>query len=85
MYNSGYVTLSSDKGKFLWFDVYDDEAEEKNLLVKIGYDDEKGYIILDCSCKYCGLKAKHNPICSHKLACIFYLEHEHIKIGRKKW
>jgi len=52
------------------------EVDDKN--VKVGYDG-KGYLILDCDCKHQGIKSKHFPLCSHKLAALFYLEHEHMK------
>lgn len=82
LYTSGFVTLSSDKGKFLWFDVYDDE-DELTIKVKVGYDG-RGYLVFDCDCKNCGIKSKYNPLCSYKFAVVFWLEHEHMrKIWRK--
>ena len=81
LYYSSYVTLNCKKEKVRWYDVYDPEEENQEVLVKIGYE-KLGYLILDCNCKHQGSKSTHNPICSHKIAVILQEAHEHKKNER---
>jgi len=70
-YNGGLVWLNEERDGMMWFEV-------GKYKVKVGYE-KKGFLTLDCDCIHSSIKSKHFPMCSHKLACLFFLEHEHMK------
>lgn len=71
-YNCGVVFLKDETPDKMYFDVDDEE-------VVFSYG--KGFLDIQCTCKHCSIKSKYFPLCSRKLACIFYLKHQQ---ARKK-
>lgn len=71
-YYSGEVHLKEETSDAIYF-----EVDGEKITFSYGW----GYLDIFCTCKHCSIKSKFFPLCSRKLACLFYLEH---KVNRKK-
>jgi len=63
-YYAGEVTFISERERVLWFKV-------KDYDIRMSFSPMMEFT---CTCKACSLHSNKSPLCSHKLACIFFLE-----------
>jgi len=66
-YNSGSIHTISKKPSRIIMEVRDEE-ETHSVIVE-----SKGYLSLNCDCKYGSVKSKYNVLCSHSLAVLLEL------------
>jgi len=67
-YMGGLIHIVSSKPNRIIMDVGNIEEGIHSVIIE-----SKGYLSLNCDCKYGSIKSKYNVICSHSLAALLEL------------
>ena len=67
-YTAGLLHVVSSKPNRIIMDVGNIEEGIHSVIIE-----SKGYLSLNCDCKYGSIKSKYNVICSHSLAALLEL------------